>query len=154
MHAMTYRVPFETILQGLRERLDEEDLAEVCDLLIWRTPDNGAELLDVCEKWLRNGTAEEVSAALAVNGGIHFQTRDEREREMRAVAERFPQFRERVERILRDWDEKQKPRAVREVLQDGSPPSRVAYRYRITEERLRAWIDEYLRENPASDAPS
>ncbi|TNY36542.1 transposase [Thermomonospora catenispora] len=149
---MTYQVPFETILRGLRERLDEEDLAEVCDLLIWRTPDNGSELLDVCEKWLRQGTAEEVSAALAVNGGIHFRTLEERESELRAAAERFPRFRERVERILRDWIDRQKPQAVREVLQDGAPRSLVAYRHGITEERLDAWIDEHLRENPAPDS--
>ncbi|MGK5552684.1 hypothetical protein ACSNOI_13810 [Actinomadura kijaniata] len=74
---------FETILRGLRERLDDDDLYEVCELLVWSTEDNGSELMRVCEDWLRRGTAEEVSAALAVNRGIHFTSRSEWEAEMR-----------------------------------------------------------------------
>jgi len=135
-YTMAYQVPFETVLRGLRERLDEEDLAEVCDLLMWRTPDNGAELRDVCKNWLRHGTAEEVSAALTINGGTYFRTRDEWEAELRAVVDRFPQFRERVERILRDWDDRHKTRAAREALQGGASLSFVADAYGITEERL------------------
>ncbi|WP_067830390.1 transposase [Actinomadura kijaniata] len=141
---MAYQVSFEAILRGLRERLDDDDLAEVCDLLVWRTADNGSELMRVCEDWLRRGTAEEVSAALAINGGVHFTSRSEWEAEMLGAADRHPWFRDRIERILRDWYEKRKAQAVREVLRNGTPLSFVARGHGVTEEELQGWVDEHL----------
>lgn len=132
----------ETVLSGLLERMDDEDLAEVCDTLVWKVEDNGTELMEVCRSWLRGDDPARVQAALAINNGFLFPTREEMRAAFAGLAGRFPRFRPRTEEILRSWDARFAPKAVRDVVEGVRPLAQTAEVYGVTEDLLRRWVDE------------
>ncbi|KAB2352738.1 hypothetical protein F8566_00320 [Actinomadura rudentiformis] len=132
----------ETILLGLLERMDAENLAYVCETLVWNVEDNGAEIMAVCRSWLTGSDPALIEAALTVNDGLLFRTRDEMSSAFTRLAERHPQFAPRTTEILRNWDDHTKPKAVQDVLQGTWPLETAARIYGITEDQLRTWINE------------
>ncbi|MGI5226518.1 hypothetical protein [Actinoallomurus sp. CA-142502] len=136
------QVPMETLLSGLLERLDDEDLAEVCDTLSWKFQDNGTEMLDTVRSWLDGDDIRRIEAALTINDGFLFRTREESETAFTKLVARLPQFRKRTEAILQAWDAGCRPKAVRDVVEGTWPISTAAQIYGVSEDRLRRWIEE------------
>lgn len=135
-------VSMATILSGLLERMDNEDFAEVCDTLSWKFADNGAEMFDIVQSWLDGDDVARVEAALTVNKGYLFRTRDEMEAAFSTLTDRLPQFGQKTEAILRAWDAKTRPRAVRDVIEGAMPIADAAKVYGVSEDRLNRWVDE------------
>ncbi|MFI6514799.1 hypothetical protein ACIBF1_04470 [Spirillospora sp. NPDC050679] len=134
-------VSMETVLTGLAERMEPADLAVVCDTLVWNLPDNGAELMQVCRDWLGGDDPARIEAALAINGGFLFRSREDLEVALRSMSARFPQFSERAAEILRNWDEQHQRNAVRDVVLGRWSLAQAAAIHTVSEDRLRAWID-------------
>ncbi|GLY84272.1 hypothetical protein [Actinoallomurus iriomotensis] len=136
------QVPMETLLTGLLERLDDEDLAEVCDTLSWKFQDNGTEMLDTVRSWLEGDDIRRIEAALTINNGVLFRTREEIEAAFTRLVVRQPRFRTRTEAILQEWDARCRPKAVRDVVEGTWPIGTAARIYGVSEDRLRRWIEE------------
>lgn len=83
-------------------------LAEVFDRLVWCMDDNGEEIAQVRESWLRGEDPERIAIALAMPSLFPFRTREEMARAFERISVRWPHLASDCARILERWDEQAK----------------------------------------------
>jgi hypothetical protein len=76
--------------------------------------------------WLHGDDPELIAAALAVNEGFLFKTREDMEEAFTALTRRFPQFAAVTQEIMDKWDAKFKVRAIEDAINGTRPISSVA----------------------------
>jgi hypothetical protein len=86
---------------GLKPR----DFAEVFDRLIWLTDDNGGEILDELERWLREGDERRVRVALALESVFPFRDRSSMARELERIAAAWPELDARCRELVKRRDQ-------------------------------------------------
>lgn len=74
-------------------------VAEFLDSWSWLIDDNGLEIQEVIERWLQGDDEMRVELALSVET-VPFKTKAERELVLRRLAERWPRFSGRCERLI------------------------------------------------------
>ncbi|ABX04698.1 conserved hypothetical protein [Herpetosiphon aurantiacus DSM 785] len=94
--------------EQLAERLDAaigdtwpwEVVADLFGLLTWQTSDNGADLSDTTDDWLREGTNLR-RIQIALHGEAYpFHDRAEMVQVLEGIAQRFPEVADRCEELI------------------------------------------------------
>lgn len=98
----------EFLFQRRTPNLPVQALAEIFDRLIWCMDDQGAELLEVRRKWLEGSDKEKIAIALAMNEVFPCNTRDEMHQLFSTISNRWPEFQDRCQEILQQWDQQVK----------------------------------------------
>lgn len=90
----------DSLLENAVPNLPPKGLAEVFDRLIWCLADNGAEVLEVRDAWLRSDDLRKVKIALAMDETFPFDGGDRMRTELARIAERWPELSPRCSEII------------------------------------------------------
>jgi hypothetical protein len=93
----------DSLLRDSVVNLPPEALAEVFDRLIWCLADNGHELLQVRDSWLRSDDRSKIAVALAMDETFPFDGGDLMREELGRIATRWPEFADRCGEIVAAW---------------------------------------------------
>jgi hypothetical protein len=104
-------------------------LAEILELLIWATDDNGSEIMRAVERWLQSDDLERVRVAVEVQDVLPFRHRAEMEAVLAVVKSRWPE-------LVRQCEHLSAARAASGREADPVPPD-VAVRVQRLQELLR-----------------
>jgi hypothetical protein len=104
-------------------------IAEILELLIWATDDNGAEIMRAVERWLQSDDLDRVRVAVEVEGVFPFHHRAEMDAVLALVKTRWPDLTERCDALA----------VTRNALirESEPPPQDVAARVQRLQELLR-----------------
>ncbi|EIF00513.1 hypothetical protein SacglDRAFT_03660 [Saccharomonospora glauca K62] len=105
MSIESMRIIMNGLIERLHPQLPGSALGDVLDQLIYLVDDNGSDLIQVCREWVRSSDFRRVDAALSLSEAFLFNTRNELETELRAVAEKWPELAPKATKILSDWDQ-------------------------------------------------
>lgn len=84
--------------------LDKKVLANIYDRLIWIFDDNGAALNEVRREWLTGSDPGRVEIALLMQETFPFNDRVTVEQTLFKIQEKFPQYHQLCDAMLRNWD--------------------------------------------------
>lgn len=104
-------------------------LADIFELLIWATDDNGSEILRAVERWLLSDDQDRVRVAVEVQDVFPFRHRAEMDAALAVVKARWPDLAEQCDRLAAE-----RAACAREA--DPAPPD-VESRVRRLQELLR-----------------
>lgn len=136
-------VPMRDVLEGLLERMDADDLAELSGDMVWKLHDNGSEMFDVFVDWLDSDDPEHIEAALLANDGFLFRDRASMQKKFDELVRRMPRFEERTSEILRAWDAQFGDKAFDELLAGTRTVESVARLLGVSEEETRSRANAY-----------
>jgi hypothetical protein len=74
-------------------------LAEILELLIWATDDNGAEIMRAVERWLLSDDLDRVRVAVEVQEVFPFRHQAEMDAALAVVKARWPELTEQCDRL-------------------------------------------------------
>jgi hypothetical protein len=103
-------------------------LAEQFALLIWSTDDNGSEIMEALERWLRSDDVDRVRVAVEGVGVFPFRNRAEMEAVLAVVKRRWPELGGKCDQLIADRGS---------ASEEPTPPRDVQERVRQLEEMLR-----------------
>jgi hypothetical protein len=74
-------------------------MAEILELLVWATDDNGTEVMAAVERWLQSDDRDRVRVAVELDGVFPFRHRAEMDAALAVVKARWPELAEPCDRL-------------------------------------------------------
>ena len=80
-------------------------LAEELERLVWLMDDNGTEIFEAVENWLKSNDLKQIEIALEINEWFLFKAREEMIKTFDRIMLTYPQLKTKCEEHIKIWDE-------------------------------------------------